>query len=370
MTSSGSEVVIVGGGICGCLAAYLLARAGVPVIVIERGGIGEQASGCNSGTLGPLLGAGVPGPLGDMAMAAFRIHQALLDDWGPERPGSFRSLSRLHVSAGEDQAPQLTRIFDQYSRHQGFSAEYLNGAELARLEPRLNPRFAFAVATHGDLAVDGREYTLAIAAKARQAGAVFAHHEVKGFDHAGDRVTAVRCNGRVVSCGALVIAAGPWSAALARPLGCDIPSKPVKGEMLRFASPSPRYDISHNGMSCYGRGNQEAWAGSTNEDAGFDLSLTRVARERIGDAAADLLPDLKDAKLESQTAALRDASVDGVPVCGRIPGWENGYVMAGAGSKGLLLSALMSRTVQELITRGSAPSVAGPADPGRFSLTS
>ncbi len=40
-----ADVVIVGGGIVGCSAAYYLARAGVQVVLIEKGEIaGEQSS--------------------------------------------------------------------------------------------------------------------------------------------------------------------------------------------------------------------------------------------------------------------------------------------------------------------------------------
>ena len=39
-----SEVVIIGGGVAGCAAAYYLSLAGVKVTVIERDGIGSQAS--------------------------------------------------------------------------------------------------------------------------------------------------------------------------------------------------------------------------------------------------------------------------------------------------------------------------------------
>ena len=40
-----SDVVIIGGGVAGCAAAYYLALAGVKATIIEREGIGSQASG-------------------------------------------------------------------------------------------------------------------------------------------------------------------------------------------------------------------------------------------------------------------------------------------------------------------------------------
>ena len=43
------DVVIVGGGIVGCAAAYFLARAGVAVLLCEKGRIAGEQSGRNWG---------------------------------------------------------------------------------------------------------------------------------------------------------------------------------------------------------------------------------------------------------------------------------------------------------------------------------
>ena len=44
-----TEVVIVGGGVAGCATALYLARRGIPVVVLEKGFAGAQASGVNFG---------------------------------------------------------------------------------------------------------------------------------------------------------------------------------------------------------------------------------------------------------------------------------------------------------------------------------
>ncbi len=74
-----SEVVIIGGGAAGCAVAYYLAKAGVKATVVERVGIGSQASGYSAGGLNPLQGAGIPGPLGSLYIESFQIHQDMWD---------------------------------------------------------------------------------------------------------------------------------------------------------------------------------------------------------------------------------------------------------------------------------------------------
>src|SRR5262245_4214440 len=72
-----SGVVIVGGGIAGMTTAYYLARAGVASVVIERDAIGSHASGYAYGGLSPLTGAGIPGPLAEVAQEGMRLHREL-----------------------------------------------------------------------------------------------------------------------------------------------------------------------------------------------------------------------------------------------------------------------------------------------------
>ena len=60
MATDRRDVIVVGGGIIGCLTAYLLAREGLKVTIIEADSVGSHASGFAFGGLGPLEGAGIP----------------------------------------------------------------------------------------------------------------------------------------------------------------------------------------------------------------------------------------------------------------------------------------------------------------------
>ena len=44
-----ADVVVVGGGAAGCAVAYYLGKAGVKAILVEREGVGTQASGYAAG---------------------------------------------------------------------------------------------------------------------------------------------------------------------------------------------------------------------------------------------------------------------------------------------------------------------------------
>ena len=61
MLKRSTEVVVVGGGISGVCTALYLSRHSIDALLVERDGIGSQASGFAHGGLSPLSGAGIPG---------------------------------------------------------------------------------------------------------------------------------------------------------------------------------------------------------------------------------------------------------------------------------------------------------------------
>src|SRR5258706_1791789 len=97
-----SGVVIIGGGIVGMVTAYYLAKAGVASVVVERDAIGSHASGFAYGGLSPVTGAGIPGPLAEVAQAGVPL---------PRRTGARRGSGngiRPDFPAGPVAAPAHT----------------------------------------------------------------------------------------------------------------------------------------------------------------------------------------------------------------------------------------------------------------------
>ena len=107
--TSGNDVVIVGGGVAGCATAYFLSLAGVKATVIEREGIGSQASGYSSGGLNPLEGAQIPGPLAPLAMASYDLHRemcgAVVEASGIDY--EYRVVSLIHAAMDDGEMEAL-----------------------------------------------------------------------------------------------------------------------------------------------------------------------------------------------------------------------------------------------------------------------
>jgi D-amino-acid dehydrogenase len=109
------------------------------------------------------------------------------------------------------------------------------------------------------------------------------------------------------------------------------------------------------------------WAGTTEEEAGFDEETTAAARDEVGAALVRMLPAMADAQVVYQTACLRPVASDGLLLLGRVPGVDGVYMATAGGRKGILFGPAMGRAIADLILTGSAKVALDAFSPGRFS---
>jgi glycine/D-amino acid oxidase-like deaminating enzyme len=108
------------------------------------------------------------------------------------------------------------------------------------------------------------------------------------------------------------------------------------------------------------------WAGTTEEEVGFDEETTTAARDEVGAALVTMLPAMLEAELAYQTACLRPVASDGLLVLGPVPGIEGLYVATGGARKGILFGPAMGRAIADLLL-GAPPRIALAAfAPDRF----
>ena len=133
------DVVIIGGGAAGCAVAYYLGQAGIKATLIEREGIGMQASGYSAGGVNPLHG--LAASMRPLAMASFTLHLAHWDELQQStgRDCQGRIISTVKVAFSEADVPALQEELDIFAATPGFSAHWLDRAALRTLEPRLTP---------------------------------------------------------------------------------------------------------------------------------------------------------------------------------------------------------------------------------------
>jgi glycine/D-amino acid oxidase-like deaminating enzyme len=385
---AGSDVVVVGGGIIGAACAYELARSGASVTLLERDELAAGASGRNIGFFGlpwdPVLDP--------MARSSLELYLEVTAD--PPVPVHFdrEPIGTLAVAIDEDDAVMVREEAAAAGRT-GIRAERLDAAGLKELEPEVTADVSEAWLFHEGRRVDPGALTLALAELARRAGASIRHHlPGRRLLSRGESVTGVATDEGIVGCDTVVLAAGPWSTGLLRPLGIRIPVTGARGWLIQLAPPRPvlshwvegsartlwrrqadpvtardfsegvaRDDIgaviqpSPDGTIVAGTSREPALAWSAE-----DLHVPRA----VAGCVIRLLPPLADAPVLGTWSGIRPMSPDERPFVGWLrPGL---FAATGHGSEGVILGGGTANLVAAMMQGREPPLDPTPFDPLRF----
>jgi glycine oxidase len=370
MATSGSEVVIVGGGIAGIVTAYFLGKAGVHSVVVERDAVGSHASGFAYGGLSPLSGAGIPGPLAEVAQEGMRLHRELAHSL-PDETGiqtEFRLRPSLALAFTEQEVRKARSVLPWQQQQPGYTVRWLDPAAAKQVEPRISDETMGAVFMEGTADVEPYRLVLALTRAAENLGLRVRHGRVTGLKRSGERVTGVVLDRGEIACDTVVLALGPWSGDASAWLDLPIDVRPLKGQILRLQAPGPPLECSVGWAGNYATTKPDGllWTGTTEEEAGFNEHPSTEGRDRIIASLLRMLPSMTDAQVAQHTACLRPLARDDRLLLGPVPGWQGVYMATGAGRKGILLGPAMGRLTADLITKGSVTIPIDAFDPGRF----
>jgi len=357
LTTGSRDVVIVGGGIVACLSGYLLGRRGYKVTILEADSLGSHASGFAFGGLDPLTGIGLPEPLLDFSLWCFVRHRSLARELH-ETTGidvGFELRDRLNLAFNNEETKVLKDQIEWMKDVGGFTIEWVNNAEARRLEPQVSGEITGALYQRSPGALEPYRFILAAMRAAERYGVEMLQRRAIGLISDGDRVTGVTLESGTIDAGIVVLAMGPWTGLASEWCGVDIPVTPLKGQILRLRTLHDPLKMAVNYAHSYVATKSDGliWAGTTEEETGFDDSLNSAARDSIMADFLKMIPGMTDAELLQQTACLRPLSADGLPIVDKVTGWENLYVSTGAGRKGILWSTGMAHALFEMIDEGA-----------------
>jgi len=358
LTTGSKDVVIVGGGIVACLSGYLLGRRGYKVTILRADSLGAHASGFAFGGLDPLTGAGLPEPLLDFSLWCYGRHRSLareLKDASGIDVG-YELRDRLNLAFTDDEVRAAKASVEWMKELGGFNVEWLDGSQARKYEPQVNPEIAGAVLAQSPAAVEPYRFILAALRAGERYKVEMVQRRAVGLISEGGRCTGVNLENGTINAGNVVLAMGPWAGQASEWCGVDIPITPLKGQILRLRTSHDPLKLGVNYSHSYVATKPDGliWAGTTEEESGFDDSTNSKARDSIMEDFFKMVPGIQDAELLQQTACLRPMSADGMPIVDRVSGWENLYIATGGGRKGILWSAGMAHTVLDLIADGKS----------------
>jgi glycine oxidase len=385
------EVVIVGAGVIGSSIAYHLGKRGMHSTLVERESIGTRASGKAWAVISypPTLIADEVMHQPICEQAGVDLAEMPADDtvgnWlylfsssyerMPDLALEIAERGGIDVEYGESPNTMLLteaqlasegreRLLAPYLRAGGIETGWLDAAQLRDLFPSLESKWVAGI-TNPEGQVESYKYTLGLAQAAESLGARVKQGEAVEFATRGDRITGLKLStGELLEADHFVIAAGPWSRAVASQIGVDLPMGPFMTECVRVevSGGLPFQTLVAGDHWIIPKVNGEVilsrYVGSISARDDFDDSLTEELRLRTVSGCAEVLPELREAKLlehRGDLLALRASPPYQKPTLGRLPQWENGYLATHFAGLGINMSPAAGELMAELIATGRRP---------------
>jgi glycine oxidase len=346
-----AHVVIVGGGIVGCMTAMELVDRGYRVTIVERNQIASQTSGESSwaggGIIFPLLPWMYSEPVnmltGYGAQAYSKICARLEKETG--LPTGFINSGFLILPPYDHQV-----AVDWCERHQQ-PFEFVG-----EIDPLLTPPGASALWLPQVCQARPPFFMKALRQWLVQHGVTLLEHtELLPLDESTPLNAWQTTDGRVIEADKFIVTSGAWSFLLLRNVAQTLNIKPMRGQILLYQPKENLKQIVYqNGFYMIPRGDGYLLAGSTLEDVGFDASTTEVVRDELAQKAQKIMPALRGLPIIKHWSGLRPGTPENLPTISAHPHIKNLYLNTGHFRYGLTMAPASARLVADLIS-GSPP---------------
>jgi D-amino-acid dehydrogenase len=353
------DVVVVGAGVVGAAAALRARDLGLDVLLLDGAHPG-RASDAGAGIVSPATNTRDGDAWFALASAAAGAYPALvarLAEAGVAETG-YRRVGELVVAMSAEEAARLEATAPQLLARTP-SLALVDADDATGRYPVLARPLA-ALWAPDAAQVDGRLLAGGLVTAAHRAGATVERATVGGLCRQGRRVVGVVADGEEVHAGAVVIAGGAWSGALAAELELPARVEPQRGQIVHLQT--GRGDTGGWPIvAAVGDHYQVPWpdgrvvVGATRETgSGFEPVVTAAGVWEVLGEALRVAPGLGRAEIGEVRVGLRPLTADLLPLLGPLPGWEGVFIATGHGPTGLTLGPYTAGLVAELVA-GRAP---------------
>ncbi len=410
------DVLVIGGGAIGVCSAYYLDKKGVQVSLVDQEKLASGCSGANAGLIVPSFSLPLARP--------GALRQTLKWFWKPESPFSIKPrldaslfywlwqhlrackpkkmhqgipvLRDLNYASAEllDDLISQESLACQYQkngwlmvsktdknfqaslkdadllRFYDIEAQILSVPETLELESTLNPNIAGGLFFPDDAHLDPSKFVETLADRLSKRD-VKTHEKTKvlAFETAKDRIKTVRTSLCDFKPKHVVLAAGAWSSGLAKNLGVRLPLKPAKGYSLSIERPETRPTLplylSEAKVAVTPLEDTLRLAG-TLELAGMDFSLDKRRVDSIRHTAEAYLAGIENKDIIEIRSGLRPCTPDGLPMIGRVPGYDNLILATGHCMLGITLAPITGKLISQLVLEQSLDIDLEPLSIARF----
>ncbi|MFA4135692.1 MULTISPECIES: NAD(P)/FAD-dependent oxidoreductase [unclassified Brevibacillus] len=365
-----AQIAVIGGGIIGAAIAYYAAKAGLDVVVLEKG---ELASGTSSRCDGNILAIDKdPGFDSQMSLKS----QMLVDQLSRELDHTFEYRAPGSILVCESEAEmEAAHEWVQRQKEAGLPFRMLDRADIRQESPYFADDLLGGLECATDSTVNPYMLTFALFEGAKKHGArIMRRTEVKSLRR--DQATGTfhiglgTCS---MTAKQVVNAAGVWAPVIGKMVGVDIPIVPRKGHLIVASRQMPvgvrkvmefGYLISKFGgvrqvdeeTEKYGVAlvfepteSQNFLIGSSRQFAGFDTQIDLNVVRCMARRALRFYPKIADFAIIRTYCGLRPWTEDHLPIISRVEEVPGYFIAAGHEGDGISLAAVTGKLVSEML---------------------
>ena len=367
---SAARVVVIGGGIAGCSAAYHLASLGVSeVVLLDRSSLSSGTTWHSTGNMETYR----PDPVTfEMVRYALETYPRISAESGQDI--GWRSVGRVMYTDREERW-QSMRSLPELGKARGIELELLTPAQVQQRLPIIaTDQLLGGVWVPSDSRVNPTDAVMAFATAAKARGvAIYQDVPVTAIVLRDGAVQGVATANGTISCDIVVVAAGLWSSDLVNSCGLRLPLHALEHQYL-ITQP---LGIDRNmplflslDDQLYGREEVGGIMVGSLDDAAIPLSTRQLPQNFSFSLLSERWPQFEPYMATAmrrfpllQTAGIKmllngpeSFTPDGQMLLGPVPGAVGLYCACGFNSNGMALAPAAGRFVAEWIVEG-APSV-------------
>lgn len=369
------DAIVIGGGLLGCATAWMIARDGGRVLLVERDQINQHASGSNAGSLHfqleyRMIDRGIEAAR--KAAEAMPLHLEAARLWAA-LPALSAEAIEVKQTGGlmiAEDAGQVALLEQktEIERSWGLENRLIDRAEIERIAPYLSERVIAAAFCPLEGKADARTAAPALARAALRLGAdIQTRREVVALSRQGGRwqVSLQDRQGgsaEVVTAEAVVLAAGVWTTRLGQMMGAHLPTIPLALTMtvtLRIPKIIPHL-VQHaggklslkqalDGNILIGGGWPARLPLSADGQPDFESKPDLLRDSLAGNAAMAIrvLPELAGVPVLRSWVGTTTITPDQLPLVGPVPGQPGAFVATGGSA--FTLGPCFSQVLADLV---------------------
>jgi sarcosine oxidase subunit beta len=357
-----ADVVIIGGGIVGSSVAYHLAEAGCTnVLIIEREP--QQGMGSTAKSMGGVR-AQFATPI-NIRMSLYSIDLFSRFEEVTGHTAGYKPHGYLFVATSDRHLEYLKTNLRQQQACGLTNAEMVSREDIQKTVPELIADDVLGGSfCPTDGFVDPYSVMTGFAKRARERGArIWLETEVTGIDVQQGNVAGVQTSKGYISTPAVVNAAGPWAAAVAKLAEVELPVQPLRRQIVKtepfeqLSSGLPMVIDMSSGFHFRPEGSSFLLAWPDPEQThGFRTDFDYGFIEKILTRAVNRVPVFADVEVNPRRcwAGMYEMTPDHHAIIGRAPGINGMFLANGFSGHGVMHSPATGKIVSELIVSGAS----------------